>query len=306
MKCEAAIIQLNIMGRPVVIGSSDDGLLAAAAQACAGWRQAPPAGGPPMRLTLELGDDAGDETPADIAVEGPRLRLSGAGLSGWADAGSLAAFCRVPRRLAERPDLLAGQVIDTLLLFLLTRSGRVPLHAAGIVVDGVALVLAGPSGTGKSTLSLAAMRRGLRILSDDTLYIQLQPALRIWGFPRPLHVFPADAPGFTRETRFRAGKLKASVPLPDWPGPPVADRAALVLLERGEQVRLAPAAASEAVRALSRLEPGFDLLAAESAAAVEALAAAGTWRLVLSRDPAEAIEALVRQFAPAPASSLPD
>ena len=299
----AAPIRISVMDRRVVLGASDAGLLAAIAVAYADWPRAGQAGGPAIQLALELGQDAGDGTPLEIAVDGPRLRLSGAGLSGWADARSLAGFCRIPPSLADRADVLAAQVIDTLLLFLLTRWGRTPLHAAGIVLGETALALAGPSGSGKSTLSLAAMARGLRILSDDTLYIQLQPALRIWGFPRPLHVFPADAPRFTQGTRLRGGKLKAAVSLPAWPGPPVADRAALVLLERGVQVRLEPLQAAEAVRALSRLEPGFDLLAQESAAATAAVAAAGAWRLVLSRDPAEAIDALIGQFAPATASA---
>ena len=159
-----------------------------------------------------------------------------------------------------------------------------------------AVVLAGPSGSGKSTLSLAAMARGLQILSDDTVYIQLQPRLRIWGFPRPVHVFPADAPGFIQETRLRGGKLKAVVPVPPRSELPVADHAAVVVLERGEAVRLQPIAPSVAAAALSRLEPGFDLLARESAAAIAAVTALGCWRLTLTRDPGAAIDALMDRF----------
>jgi hypothetical protein len=284
-------LQLSIMGRPIVVRASDPELLATAAGAYAEWRLPGPVDGPAIELELETVSEAA-RGPLQIEVEGLRLRMTGAGVEGWADAGALTASCRVPRDLVGQPARLAGEAIDTVLLFLLTRSGRTPLHAAGVMCGKTAVLLAGPSGSGKSTLSLAAMARGLRILSDDTVYIQLQPHLRIWGFPRPLHVFPADAPGFIQGTRLRGGKLKAVVPVPAWPQPPVADHAAIVLLERGQEIRLEPVDPLLAIGALSRLEPGFDLLAKESAEAIAAVAALGAWRLTLTRDPAAAIDAL--------------
>jgi hypothetical protein len=297
-------LQLLIMGRPVVIRSSDPALLAAAGAAYADWRLIDRSDGPLIQVRLEAADEEGPG-PLEIEVQGRHLRMVGAGVDGRADAKALTAFCKVPRGLAAQPARLAGEVTDTLLLFLLTRSGRTPLHAAGLMCGQTAVVLAGPSGAGKSTLSLAAMARGLQILSDDTVYIQLQPRLRIWGFPRPVHVFPADAPGFIQETRLRGGKLKAVVPAPPWAELPVADHAAVVLLERGERVRLEPVEASVAAAALSRLEPGFDLLSRESAEAVAAVTALGCWRLTLTRDPAAAIDALMQHFALAASAAAP-
>jgi hypothetical protein len=283
------------MDRPVVIRSFEPMLLAAAVEACAAWPRGEGADGPPIRLEIALGDEAtGGETR--IEVEGAQLRSAGPGFEAWADAQALTAFCRVAPALVERPDRLAAEVLDTLLLFLLTRSGRTPVHAAGVMCGTTAVLLSGPSGSGKSTLSLAAMARGLQILSDDTVYIQLQPSLRVWGFPRPLHVFPADAPGFIQATRLRAGKLKAVVPLAAGAEIPVADHAAVVLLERGEAIRLEPIAGALAAEALSQLEPGFDLLRQESAQAMAALTAGGAWRLTLARDPAAAIEVLQSRF----------
>jgi len=295
MSRERPSIQLSIMGRPVVVRAFEPALLAAAAEAYGDGRAPGPPDGPPISLELEASDEVAPG-PVHIAVDGPSLRLTG-GAEGWAEAASLTGFCRVPRALAERPGALAGEVTDTLLLFLLCRSGRIPLHAAGVMCGGTAVLLAGSSGSGKSTLSLTAVRRGLRILSDDTVYIQMLPRLRIWGLPRPLHVFPADAPGFIGETRLRAGKLKVAAPVPPWPGPPVADQAAIVLLQRGDAVRLERVEPEVAAAALSRLEPGFDLLDRESAEAVAAVTASGAWRLTLTRDPAAAIEALVDRFS---------
>jgi hypothetical protein len=299
----APLLQRIVMGRPVVIRSPDAALLAAVAQAYADWPAAGPAHGPPIQIEVEASGEPA-RGPVEIAVDGWRLRLAG-GADGSADAQALTASCRIPRDLAEQPGLLAGEVLDTLLLFLLCRSGRIPLHAAGVMCGKTAVLLAGPSGSGKSTLSLAAMRRGLRILSDDTVYIQMLPRLRIWGWPRPVHVFPADAPRFIQGTRLRAGRLKAAVPVPPWPGPPAADHAAVVLLERGERIRLEPVEPQVAAGALSRLEPGFDLLARESAEAIAAVTACGAWRLTLARDPTGAIDALLDRFGvSAPALSV--
>jgi hypothetical protein len=287
-------LSLSIMGRPVRMQASDPALRAALAAIYAVW-PAEPAEGPPITLALQTASAAGGGQTR-IEVEGSRLILSGDGIDGWADAGTLTAACTVPERLTGEPAKLAEDVTDTLLLFLLARSGRVPLHAAAFVHGGTAMLLAGPSGSGKSTLTLAAMSRGLRILSDDTVYIQLQPRLRIWGYPRPAHVFPADAPGFIGATRLRGGKLKIAIPVPPLSGPPVADEAALVLLKRGENIRLEAVTPAVATAALSHLEAGFDLLADESAAAIAAITARGAWQLTLARDPDKAIETMIREF----------
>lgn len=283
------------MGRPVVIRSCSANLLSEAAVAHGGWPAAEDAHGAPIELELEVGDEASPGA-LDISVDGASLRLTGAGVDGWADARSLTAACRVPRGLSEEARLLASEAIDTLLLFLLTRSGRAPVHAAGVAFGSATVLLAGEGGAGKSTLSLAAMQRGLQILSDDTVYIQLYPHLRIWGFPRPVHVFPADARGFTRGTRFRAGKLKAIVPVPASARLLAADHAAVVLLGRGETVRLDAIEPSVAIAALARFEPGFDLLGQEALEAIAALTADGAWRLTLTRDPDAAIAALADRF----------
>lgn len=290
-------LALSIMDRPVLIQAADPALRATLADAYAVW-PAGPADGTPISLAMRTGSAAGS-APARIEVEGSRLILTGDGIDGWADASTLSAACSVPESLCGQPARLAEEVTDTLLLFLLTRSGRVPMHAAAFVCGTVAVLLAGPSGSGKSTLTLAAMSRGLRILSDDTVYIQLQPRLRIWGFPRPVHVFPADAPGFIGATRLRGGKLKAAILTPPPREPPVADQAAVVLLERGKNIRLEPVAASVATAELSRLEAGFDLLARESAKAIEAVTARGAWRLTLARDPDRAIETIIRELGDA-------
>jgi hypothetical protein len=65
------------------------------------------------------------------------------------------------------------------------------LHAAALERDGRAIVLAGPSGAGKTTLSLALVARGWRIATEEMVLIDTSLAVR--GLARPLHA-PADSP----------------------------------------------------------------------------------------------------------------
>lgn len=289
-----AKLRFSFLGLPVDFTSNAAALLGAVGRAYADWLDEAP-GAARIEIRLALGEvEAGAE---DIQVEGARLTLRGDGGAGEADAATGKAWAVVAPRLLEDPAVLAARVTDTLLLFLLSRSERTPLHAAGVMLGGAAVALAGPSGSGKSTLALAAMERGLPILSDDTLYIQLRPSLKVWGFRRPLHVFPKDAPRFTQGTRLRGGKLKAVTPLPPEAFAPVAERAVVVLLERGEVLALTRLDAEAIAAGLSRLEPGFDLMPQESALAARALAAGGGWRLTLSRDPGAAIDFLRERLA---------
>ena len=61
------------------------------------------------------------------------------------------------------------------------------LHGAALVKDGRALLLAGPTGSGKTTLSLALMARGFALLSDDFTPLALD-SKRIAPFPKALGV----------------------------------------------------------------------------------------------------------------------
>ena len=290
-------LELFPLGVRTRIHSTDAGLLRIAADAYAVWAEPPVAAeDEPASVTIRLSVDAVDDGGRlDVRVDGPDLAMRGAGVDGRADAVRREAWCAVSPSVAADAHR-AGDVLDTLVLFLVTRAGRVPLHASGFVAGETAFVLAGPSGTGKSTLALAAQRRGLHVLSDDTVYVQLSPVPRVWGFPRPIHVFPEQAPPADDSSlRLRSGKLKAAVPLASGPSRrSFADRSILVLLERGSEVRIEAVSVDQAVeRMLDLLEPGFDHFRDQLPAAVRAVAMSGAYRLTLSADPEEAIAALL-------------
>ena len=281
------------LGVPVSIIADDPMLLEAA---CAGydeWRTSDLADAPMIEIRLWLSAAAAGTARTSIRVEKERLTLSGGGIKGDADALTGRARCGVPADLLDNAPALRAEIVDPLLLFLLARRGRPPLHAAGVMLGDTALLLAGPSGVGKSTLALAAAAQGMAVLSDDTIHVQREPRLRVWGFSSPVHVFPNEAPRGTHPVRTQGGKCKAAVALP----PALAlrrhaDRAVLIVLDRGERLALDPITADAARTRLMRLDAGFDLLPRQSAAAIAELAAGGPWRLALTDNPDAAITLL--------------
>ncbi len=92
-------------------------------------------------------------------------------------------FIGVPTspNVVKREQRLWG--LPTLLIFL--AAGDMPLHAAAVEVDGRAVLLAGPSRHGKTSLALGFARQGYRILSEDLVRVRLTS-------PTPM-VFPGPA-----------------------------------------------------------------------------------------------------------------
>ena len=70
---------------------------------------------------------------------------------------------------------------------LLHQRGFLPLHAGAVLTDQGAVILAGPSGIGKSTLNAAFQHQGFPILADDVCAVTAEKnngARVIPGFPR--------------------------------------------------------------------------------------------------------------------------
>jgi len=84
----------------------------------------------------------------------------------------------------------ATYLLGPVLAFLLRLRGITCLHASAFCVEGRAVALVGPSGVGKSTTAAALARRGLSVVSDDTLALEERddnlivhpgyPRLRLW------------------------------------------------------------------------------------------------------------------------------
>lgn len=283
------------MGIALSVEAGRPELLAAAAEACRGWEAEGAPDAKPLRLSLEVGPvDAGEFA---VRHAGKRVSITGAGAQGWVDAERGEAGCTVSEAGLCDAGGWCETVLDPLILVLVTRRDRTPVHASAFLAGDLAVLLAGPSGSGKSCLALAAHWAGFGLLSDDTVYVQMRPELRIWSIPRPIHLFAEDAPeGEGGPVRLRNGKRKVALALP--PGPPrdPAKRAVLCVLARGRHVELDPLDPAAAQALLGPLEPGFDLLPEQGQAMRESLIRKGAWRLTLGDRPADAIALLSRSL----------
>ena len=289
---EAGAVSLQIapLDVPVLIEVASPRALGAVAEACRTWRGE--AGRPPaLRLRIERATELHGTGEAAIRLEGSRMTVRGPGVTAHAEVDAGIARCAVSSEYLANPEALRLEVLEPLLLMMLTQRDRTPVHASGFVVDGVAVLLAGRTGAGKSCLARAADAVGFQVLSDDTVYVQLLPRLTVWGWPGAAHVLPEDAPDAAAPTRVRGGKVKYVVPLRSAsPAAIACHHAVLCVLSRSDGApALSPISPADAKARLWPLDEGFDLLPGPIAAAVARLTAGGAWELQLSDDPAEAV-----------------
>ena len=300
---------IPVLGIPVRFLSNAPALPEIAEAAFGAWRVLddapdlvePPSSAVTVTVVVQPGDEGGAEH-AEIThrvVGHNRLLFNSPGSVGHVDAdrGEAVAFVS-PALMADREHFRYA-VLEAMTLGLVTPLDRQPLHAAAVARDDTAVLLAGPSGVGKSTLAYAAARAGLTVLAEDTVHLQTQP-LRAWGLPGYLHL-PVDARERFPELRgveptlVAAGREKLVIELRDLdavPRRPVAERAVLCVLDRadGSAPGLRSADPDAVVRAITTdLEPGFDLFAETIGAPARRLARQGAWRLSLPDDPTDAI-----------------
>jgi hypothetical protein len=114
------------------------------------------------------------------------------------DATSGVARLQCDGPFSGRELYLATHPLATIALMeLLERRGRYCLHAGCLELDGRGVLVAGPTGSGKSTLTLALVRAGLGFVSDDLVFLAHagQDRVEALGF--------ADAAGVTDATAER-------------------------------------------------------------------------------------------------------
>jgi hypothetical protein len=238
-----------------------------------------------------------------------RLVVHSPGSVAVADPARDEAVAYVTTGLAADREHFRAAVLEAITLALLSHRDRLPLHAAAVVRDGRAVLLAGVSGAGKSTLACVAHDAGLAVLSEDRVWVQLAPALRVWAggsTPGRLRLRPETAARLSEPARRSlrpaadgSGKLVlALVERPD-DAPLFADRATLCILERGTGhaalERIDPPALVAALGA--QLAPGFDRHPERHDLVARALAGVGGWRLTLSADPRAALPHLTTMLA---------
>lgn len=306
----ARALTLPVMGIPVVFRSPSAEVLSIAEEAFGAWRALPEAytAGSPVHVDVRVveGDEGRGRPPIDVRVlGGGRLALRTPGSRGAADAARGRASARVtPALLADRAHVRYG-VLECLALWLVTHRDRQPLHAAALVRGPAALLLAGRSGVGKSTLVYAAMRAGMRVLAEDCVFLEDGDGVRVWGMPGFVHPMPDAARWFPELAAMRPalranGKTKLAVDVRaagSAAEPRPLRRAGICLLSRGGAPGLEPLDGDAAAAALTGApEPGFDLFADTVGAPLRRLVGHGGWRLTLPPSPVDAVPFLHRMF----------
>ncbi|MGH7731000.1 MAG: hypothetical protein ACRENJ_07085 [Candidatus Eiseniibacteriota bacterium] len=262
-----------------------------------------------VRLVVHEGDEGDRGAPLVWRIpDADRVLVHTPGSLGIAELSRREAVVYVTPELLRDPPHRLHAMVHGLTLPLVNTCDRHPVHAALIAREGTALLLAAPAGTGKSTLAYAAHRAGLRVLSDDAAYVQMEPELQVWGLSGPLHL-PPDAAGRFAELRDRAptllanGDRKLIVDLPgQWPalGPvPIATRCGACLLERtGGPGSCQPASPADVqVFLLEGVGASRVLHGTALERAIAGIAAGGGWRLALTADPADSVPYLERMLA---------
>jgi hypothetical protein len=93
-----------------------------------------------------------------------------------------------------------------------TIRGLEVLHASGVVLDGRAVLIAGPAGAGKSSLAAALVRAGGELLSDDSVALQLNDgALIAHGGSVVLQLRSAEDERLSASERATLGPAAGSV-----------------------------------------------------------------------------------------------
>jgi hypothetical protein len=213
-------------------------------------------------------------------VEPHRLFLRSTALRAAADSQRGVAHAVLGPSLLHDRDQLRTDVLDALSLFLITARDRTPVHASAIADDHVALALSGPSGVGKSTLAHIAAKNGYQVLSDDAVYVQLDPVPRVWGVPRAPR--PRAAGAALREPKPVQPEIESRLM------PPVREWSGLCVLRRGTSPTgvLQPLSSDQALQhVFETLDPGFDRFRSGLDARIKTLTQGGAWLLELPNAP---------------------
>jgi hypothetical protein len=297
-----------VLGVPVRFHSDSPEVLEVVEEAFGRWRGAPLAaewvGAEPVSIRIRL--VPGPELPTPPGNVGTRiyepsgLSLRAPGVRAFADRARRRAGARITTGMLKQRAHFRYAVLEAMTLWIVAGLDRQPVHAAAVVRGGAALLLAGPSGVGKSTLTYAALRAGLGVLSEDCVFLQEAPVPRVWGLPGFVHLHP-DAVRWFPELRGASalirnnGELKLAV-RSEGPVAGVA-RAGICLLARGPRPGLERLPAAEVERAVvENLEDGFSVFAASIGPRVRRLAEHGGWRLTLPPSPSDAVPELMRML----------
>jgi hypothetical protein len=240
-------------------------------------------GGPPLTVERYTGPEPrGEEVvtwqPRDgHPFYGRLLRVEG-GFAFWAnDVGWFLIDPTTPKISVECPEAESDEaaVIRELRLFGVPASicsmvrGTVAIHASAVEIDGKAVLFAGPSMYGKTTLAAALSARGHRLLSEDTARCEADPEPMIHPGPAVVRLRPDVAHHLrvpdTTELRMPDGRVSLVYDVNRRGGGAPVRIGSIVILRQGPGVELVPIDPHDAARDLFAVT--FRLPSAEQRAA---------------------------------------
>jgi hypothetical protein len=233
-------------------------------------------------------------SPTEVRRDGARVSLR----CEWAHCALDLAAGRTELRLAagwwsqplktqQTPWLLS-------LAWLLRERGCYTLHASAVARGGAGLLIAGDSGSGKSSTALSLIHQGWDFLADDAVLLEPGVAPRLHALARGFAFHPALAerlPGLTGEA---VGQKHFAADGTGFPGRPLAAcRPAALLFPRvvdADHSRLEPLSPAAALIALLPASTGIlcgggpGQSQAHLSALGDLVARTSAWRLAAGRD----------------------
>lgn len=101
-----------------------------------------------------------------------RLRFDDTGSFDIGRDGARIDWCPLP---GASPAVVRADVLGRVLSVALHAAGDLCLHASAAAIGGSAVALVGPRGYGKSTLTMALVDKGARLVADDTVRLSGAP-----------------------------------------------------------------------------------------------------------------------------------
>jgi HPr serine kinase-like protein len=159
---------------------------------------------PPLRVHVIVGEGSGGLPPEPV-LHGQRNLLTwvsnreNSAVVDWRQRFGCSFVTRAT--VADRV-FFRWHFLDALIYMLLELNYFTSLHAACVAWEGTGVLLYGPSGVGKSTLTYACARQGWTYVSDDASVIVRDAGRIVVGEPHHFR-FRAEAPDLFPELRGR-------------------------------------------------------------------------------------------------------
>jgi len=187
-------------GFPADIASDSPRVLEAARVSWSAF--APRFARPPVTVHVMVSDENGALPPAPVLRGQRHLVMWVADRANFSvlDRRQRFAYACVTRATVADQVFFRWHFLDALVYMLLELNYLTSLHGACVAWKDAGLLLYGPSGMGKSTLSYACARRGWTYISDDSSSVLWDDDRTVLGEPHHFR-FRADAPDLFPELR---------------------------------------------------------------------------------------------------------